>query len=115
MTPMPRGLATPTTDASSVDSQRQRAVSPSASQHSQLPRHPIPQLQGPFEESIREADDEDGGRWVVELDAQGRRRDLLEKGEYERLCGRKWRQRPGERQAVPDPRCSLFSLLTATV
>lgn len=63
----------------------------------QFPNHPIPHLQGPFEESVVEADEEGGDRWVVEVDAQGRRRDLLEKGEYERLCGRKWRQRPGER------------------
>lgn len=63
----------------------------------QFPNHPIPHLQGPFEESIVEADEEGGDRWVVEVDAQGRRRDLLEKGGYERLCGRKWRQRPGER------------------
>ena len=67
-----------------------------------FPRHPIPQLQGPFEESILEADEEGGDKWVVDLDAQAWRRDLLEKPEYERLCGRKWRQRPGERQAVTD-------------
>ncbi|RJE20478.1 hypothetical protein PHISCL_07191 [Aspergillus sclerotialis] len=64
------------------------------------PAHPIPQLQGPFDESILEANEGTGNKWAVDIDAQTRRRDLLEKAEYERLCGRKWRQRPGERQAA---------------
>lgn len=64
------------------------------------PAHPISQLQRPFDESILEANEETGNEWVVDIDAQCRRRDLLEKEDYERLCGRKWRQRPGERQAV---------------
>lgn len=91
------GLASPT-DTDRVDS----TVSTLGTQRRQFPHHPIAQLQGPFEESILEADEEGGDKWVVELDAQARRRDLLEKSEYERLCGRKWRQRPGERQAVAD-------------
>jgi hypothetical protein len=62
------------------------------------PVHPIPQLQGPFEESISEASQEKGSQWIVHLDAQSRRKELLENAEYERLCGRKWRQRAGERQ-----------------
>jgi hypothetical protein len=61
------------------------------------PSHPIPQLQGPFEESIVETTDNSGNDWVVEIDAQTRRRDLLENDEYERLCGRKWRQRESEK------------------
>lgn len=69
-------------------------------QPGQFPRHPIPQLQGPFEESILEAGEEDGDKWVVDIDAQSRRRDLLGNAGYERLCGRKWRQRPSERQAT---------------
>lgn len=67
---------------------------------SQFPAHPISQLQGPFDESILEANEGTGNEWVVEIDTQCRRRNLLERAEYERLCGRKWRQRPGERQAV---------------
>ncbi|KAJ5668785.1 hypothetical protein N7462_009855 [Penicillium macrosclerotiorum] len=59
--------------------------------------HPISQLQGPFEESVAEASDISASEWVVELDAQTRRRDLLENDDYERLCGRKWRQRASER------------------
>jgi hypothetical protein len=61
------------------------------------PVHPISQLQGPFEESIAEAVPGLASQWVVELDAQTRRRDLLENDEYERLCGRKWRQRATEK------------------
>ncbi|KAL4974537.1 hypothetical protein BDW66DRAFT_87109 [Aspergillus desertorum] len=61
------------------------------------PKHPIQQLQGPFEESIHEALRGETRDWVVDLDAQSRRRELLENAEYERLCGRKWRQRADER------------------
>lgn len=61
------------------------------------PEHPIPQLQHAFEESIYEASQGKDVDWVVDLDAQSRRRDLLERPQYERLCGRKWRQRPDER------------------
>ncbi|KAJ5172335.1 hypothetical protein N7492_004928 [Penicillium capsulatum] len=60
------------------------------------PMHPISQLQGPFEESILETD-KGSSDWVVDIDAQTRRRDLLENDDYERLCGRKWRQRSAER------------------
>ncbi|KAJ5655714.1 hypothetical protein N7507_007664 [Penicillium longicatenatum] len=60
------------------------------------PEHPIAQLQGPFEESIRETKHHSASQWVVDIDAQSRRRDLLENDEYERLCGRKWRQRASE-------------------
>jgi len=69
-------------------------------EHVDSPAHPISQLQGPFDESIVEAIEGTENKWTVELDAQSRRRDLLENAKYERLCGRRWRQRPGERQAV---------------
>ncbi|KAF7586475.1 hypothetical protein BBP40_008808 [Aspergillus hancockii] len=62
-----------------------------------VPVHPISQLQGPFEESIIEATEGAESEWMVDLNAQSRRRDLLESPRYERLCGRKWLQRPGER------------------
>ncbi|KAL4746778.1 hypothetical protein BDW72DRAFT_210165 [Aspergillus terricola var. indicus] len=61
------------------------------------PKHPIQQLQGAFKESIHEALHGETRDWVVDLDAQSRRRELLESAEYERLCGRKWRQRNDER------------------
>ena len=83
-------------------------TSPSANvKAKRVPVHPIPQLQGPFEESILEALEDAKEEWEVDLDAQSRRRDLLENPEYVRLCGRKWRQRRGERQAV-----ALIDLLT---
>ncbi|KAL2809296.1 hypothetical protein BJX63DRAFT_368114 [Aspergillus granulosus] len=65
--------------------------------NSPSPQHPIAELQGPFEESISESLPGASKDWIVDLDAQTRRRDLLEGPQYERLCGRKWRQRPGER------------------
>lgn len=68
-----------------------------SSSGSSSPVHPISQLQGPFEESIAEAVPDLASEWIVELDAQTRRRDLLENDEYERLCGRKWRQRETEK------------------
>ncbi|KAL2866364.1 uncharacterized protein BJX67DRAFT_381888 [Aspergillus lucknowensis] len=61
------------------------------------PKHPILQLQRPFEESIAEALQGTDKDWAVGIDAQSRRKDLLENPQYERLCGRKWRQRVGER------------------
>ncbi|KAF7526476.1 hypothetical protein PCG10_004172 [Penicillium crustosum] len=64
---------------------------------SPYPSHPITQLQGAFEESIVETTDGSLTKWVVNIDAQTRRRDLLENDEYERLCGRKWRQRASEK------------------
>ncbi|PYI01059.1 hypothetical protein BO78DRAFT_411754 [Aspergillus sclerotiicarbonarius CBS 121057] len=63
----------------------------------QFSRHPISQLQGPFEESIQEAIGIGKSKWVADLDAQSRRKNLLETSKYERLCGRKWRQRADER------------------
>jgi len=81
-----------------VDSEEQPACSAVAdTQLASYPSHPIPQLQGPFEESILEANEGLAEEWAVDIDAQTRRRDLLENDEYERLCGRKWRQRDAER------------------
>lgn len=78
--------------STNTDTKQRPTSSASAS-----PVHPISQLQGPFEESIAEAVPGLANQWVVELDAQTRRRDLLENDEYERLCGRKWRQRSTEK------------------
>lgn len=61
------------------------------------PIHPVRQLQGPFEESIIESYDEARNDGIVEIDAQSRRDQVLADQEYERLCGRRWRQKPGER------------------
>lgn len=64
------------------------------------PIHPVHQLQGPFEESIIESNDKAWNDGLVDIDAQSRRDQLLADQEYERLCGRRWRQKAGERQAV---------------
>lgn len=81
-----------------LDSQAQQACSDTVgAQPASYPTHPIAQLQGPFEESILEVNDSSVIECVVDIDAQTRRRDLLENDEYERLCGRKWRQRASER------------------
>lgn len=81
-----------------LDSQEQQACPDTVgTQPASYPTHPIAQLQGPFEESILEVNDSTLIECVVDIDAQTRRRDLLENDEYERLCGRKWRQRASER------------------
>lgn len=61
------------------------------------PIHPILQLQGPFEESISESTAEMHNDWQVDMDAQTRRDQVLTAPKYERLCGRRWKQRPSER------------------
>ncbi|KAH8704720.1 hypothetical protein BGW36DRAFT_285257 [Talaromyces proteolyticus] len=64
---------------------------------SEYPTHPLSQLQGPFEESITESADPKYLQWQVFIDTQSRRDQILTSPKYERLCGRRWRQRPGER------------------
>ena len=60
------------------------------------PAHPVPQLQGPFEESMVESIND-----VTEQDAQmdslARRTMLLEMPRYERVIAGRWKQKPGER------------------
>jgi len=63
------------------------------------PEHPVAQLQGPFEESIVDSNDPAGELYTVQIDALSRRIEILMSQQYERLCGRKWRQKPRERQA----------------
>lgn len=61
------------------------------------PVHPISQLQGPFEESIVESTVGPLTNWQVYIDAHARRNQVLTAPVYERLCGRRWRQRPNEK------------------
>lgn len=61
------------------------------------PVHPIPQLQGPFEESIADSTVASHNNWQVFIDAHARRNQVLTASVYERLCGRRWRQRPNEK------------------
>lgn len=87
-------MDTPETPVHTSDAEKQPDTQKTPSLY---PSHPIAQLQGPFEESIIETTDRSGTNWIVDIDAQTRRRDLLENDEYERLCGRKWRQRASEK------------------
>lgn len=62
----------------------------------QAPQHPVPQLQGPFEESMMEslndlADEEQ------HTDSIARRKLLLQGERYERVCAGRWKQRPDEK------------------
>ena len=65
------------------------------------PAHPVPTLQAPFEESIEESNQNLTAATTVNIDARTRRNDLLTDENYERLCGRKWRQRPEEKYIFP--------------
>lgn len=60
------------------------------------PQHPVPQLQGPFEESMMESlnELEDGEQ---KTDSLARRKLLLQGESYERVCAGRWKQRPGEK------------------
>lgn len=62
----------------------------------QAPAHPVPQLQGPFEESMIESvqDDPDAD---IYLDPVVRRNTLLEAPTYVRVVAGRWKQKPGER------------------
>ena len=97
--------------AASVGAEKKHPCRPEEEKQVDSPVHPVPQLQGPFDESILEAVQGMDKEWVVDLDAQTRRRDLLENVDYERLCGRRWRQRPSERQAKPP---SFLTILEST-
>lgn len=60
------------------------------------PAHPVPTLQGPFEESMVESVHE-GSDFDVPIDAVSRRTMLLEGPTYERIIAGRWKQRPGEK------------------
>lgn len=60
------------------------------------PLHPVPQLQGPFEESILESMNDRNDR-QEKVDSITRRKQLLERERYERTCAGRWKQRPGEK------------------
>ncbi|RMZ82299.1 hypothetical protein DV738_g1709, partial [Chaetothyriales sp. CBS 135597] len=60
------------------------------------PAHPVPSLQGPFEESMVESVNEIGEN-ETPPDASTRRAMLLDSPYYERIVAGRWRQRPGEK------------------
>lgn len=60
------------------------------------PAHPVPTLQGPFEESMLESV-YDAADYDVPVDAVTRRTMLLEAPTYERIIAGRWKQKPGEK------------------
>ena len=65
---------------------------------SQTPQHPIPTMQGAFEESMLETiNEEDEPMSINKKDSVHRRKILLERPQYERTVAGKWKQRAGEK------------------
>ena len=60
------------------------------------PGHPVPSLQGPFEESMSESVKEDTD-FDVPIDAISRRTILLDSPYYQRVVAGRWKQKPGEK------------------
>ncbi|RMD43406.1 hypothetical protein DV735_g1749, partial [Chaetothyriales sp. CBS 134920] len=60
------------------------------------PAHPVPSLQGPFEESMVESVNELGEN-ELPPDAPTRRAILLDSPYYERIVAGRWKQKPGEK------------------
>ncbi|KAL9622786.1 MAG: hypothetical protein Q9160_002905 [Pyrenula sp. 1 TL-2023] len=61
------------------------------------PLHPVPQLQGPFDESMLESLIEPSANQGDKNGAASRRAQLLESDQYERTIAGRWKQRPGEK------------------
>ncbi|KAK0256965.1 hypothetical protein B0A54_07464 [Friedmanniomyces endolithicus] len=61
------------------------------------PVHPMPSLQGAFEESIMESTEEDESSLSGQLDAETRRQKLLEARQYDDSWTTRWKQKPGAR------------------
>lgn len=64
------------------------------------PVHPVPQMQGAFEESmmetLNESEDPESLDRMSTADSVSRRKMLLEQDEYQRTVAGRWKQRPGE-------------------
>ncbi|KAK1817453.1 hypothetical protein LTR12_008093 [Friedmanniomyces endolithicus] len=61
------------------------------------PVHPMPSLQGAFEESIMESTEEDESLLSGQSDAEVRRQKLLEARQYDDSWTTRWKQKPGAR------------------
>ncbi|KAL9113962.1 MAG: hypothetical protein Q9227_002096 [Pyrenula ochraceoflavens] len=81
---MENGASSVKDDVSSISSMR-------------TPLHPMPQLQGPFDESMLESLNEAPGGRSDKVDAIARRSQLLQNEKYERIVAGRWKQRPGEK------------------
>ena len=66
----------------------------------ETPRHPVPKMQGAFEESMmetmQEVPEDDFDHRFSAADSISRRKILLEQEHYERRVAGKWKQKPGE-------------------
>ncbi|KAI4139190.1 MAG: hypothetical protein L6R39_006432, partial [Caloplaca ligustica] len=64
------------------------------------PVHPVPQMQGAFEESmmetLNESEDAEAQDRISTVDSVSRRKMLLEQDEYQRTVAGRWKQKPGE-------------------
>ncbi|KAL8946666.1 MAG: hypothetical protein Q9222_006969, partial [Ikaeria aurantiellina] len=64
------------------------------------PEHPVPQMQGAFEESmmetLNETEESESQDRMSTVDSVSRRKMLLEQDEYQRTVAGRWKQRPGE-------------------
>lgn len=61
------------------------------------PRHPVPEMQAAFEESIRESTQEDERPKSLDNGPEARRQKVLESGTYDDSWMTRWRQKPGAR------------------
>ena len=65
------------------------------------PVHPVPTMQGAFEESMletmNESEDPDSQDRFSKVDSVSRRKMLLEQEQYERTVAGRWKQKPGEK------------------
>ena len=67
------------------------------SQEHLIPEHPIPKMQGAFEESMQETLEDADESSLARKDSMFRRKVLLERGQYQRTVAGKWKQRAGEK------------------
>lgn len=69
------------------------------SMSAQAPQHPIPTMQGAFEESMMETmnSEDDAATMARRKDSVTRRKLLLEQAAYERTVAGRWKQKPNER------------------
>lgn len=61
------------------------------------PRHPVPEMQAAFEESIRESTEDDERPKSLDNGPEARRQKVLESGTYDDSWMTRWRQKPGAR------------------
>ena len=74
---------------------------PESPMDSQVPQHPVPAMQGAFEESMMETmaevEDPEPDNRYSKADSISRRKMLLEQEKYERTVAGRWKQKPGEK------------------